>query len=464
MTHDAPHKRDATALQPVRIGWRSFGALMPGFLLSNLEASLLNVALPTLGQQWGLSLGTLSWVPMTCQLATVSLAMVMGALADRVGRKRVYAGGLIVLAMSAALGGLASSLPMLLLARALQGIGSAALIANGLAIVAEQFEDAVRGRALGIMTALVGVAAIFAPVLGAWLASAYDWRAIFWVQLPVALLGLVQVVRRLPPDRPRPPTTPFPMSSALVFAGAVGTLVLGLWGWGEGQDSPLPGGRLGISVLLVTSALLLWGWQRLERQTSMPLLPLEGIRAADVFALLALCSASMTLGALGFALPLFLSTQGGLEGLALGLQILPLPLGVVLGAVAGGHFKDRGPALHPMLGGLGLAGVGLLLHALGGSTGAGVGLLLAGTGLGAFSVANNAELVHGRSQGVGALTGLMGVLRQTGNLLGVALAGSLMAWVGDGPGLALGWYGLFPLPGLIALLVSLRKQPSSHST
>lgn len=307
----------------------------------------------------------------------------------------------------------------------------------------EQFEPHEQGRAVGSLTALVGVGAILAPPLGGAVAEALGWQGIFWLQLPVVLWGWMGVYRKIPANPGSGPggARELPWLSALLLSLSVGACMTGLWGSGR-----FPVG-LSLGLLLSGGGLFVF-WRQLEASLPRPLL-LPGLVSGRASWLLALWGMGAGLGAMGFGLPLLLASRLQVEGLRLGLHILPLPLALVVGSLLGGRLKDGGRAglavaLGPSLfvGGLALAGGGLLfapeVEAFALYTGFFPGLGLMGLGMGLFTVANNAALLQtvtgeapgaNSAQAVGALTGLMGMLRQLGTAAGVAWAGGILAAV-----------------------------------
>lgn len=456
---------------PVKVGWACYWALLPGFLISNLEASLTNVALPAFGRSLHAEVSALGWIPLACQLPIASCSLLAGAWADRVGRRRVYLSGLMLLGLGLLLAIWSPSLEWLLVARVLQGIGCAGVVANGLAIVGEQFEPHELGKATGSLTALVGVGGIIAPPLGGFIATWLGWKGIFYLQIPVVLAGLVGVFRRVPANRPvKDVTPPLPIPSAVALAVSVGSCVTALWGLGRLDLWQLLG-------LALTSVLFFGLWRLLDGRALRPLL-LPGVVQGRETWLISISAMSSAMAAVSFALPLLASARLGLEGLALGLYILPLPLALIGGSLLGGRFKDGGRAELAVAAGPGLYALGLLL--VGAGMGAAtsledwgplgvtlVGLFSLGLGMGIFVVASNAQLLSttvsstavagaeapmpspgslpaaARSPGItgtgktstgmtstGALTGLMSMLRQLGIGAGVAWAGSMLSFLG----------------------------------
>jgi len=435
---------------PVRVGWRSFRALMPGFLIANLEGSIVNVALPTLQQELTLTVSQLGWISMATLLPTAALSPLAGNVADHVGRRRVYSGGLAVIVLGSLVAAIASGFSSLLVGRLLQGIGSAMIIANGLAIVAEQFDSSERSRALGYMTAVVGLGAIASPLIGGGIAEFVGWRGIFVLSAITAAPGLVWVRQRIPGDAPIRSDwfsrTPWLISFCLTLG--VSSLILAIWGSNRwGWNSYQERGFILAAVVGLTATLFL------NRRSSLPLLELNSLSSRTGWSLVVLLLGSMVVAGLGFALPLHLFASQGLEGFALGMVVLPFPLGLVAGALLGGRLGAAWGTSGTVIGGLIVFGVGITFYDSTGFLGP-FALALAGIGVGAFSVGNNTEIVHGRTESLGSLTGLVGLLRLSGNVLGVAIAGVIIELLGAQNGV--GWLAWIIIPSVFAAILAYR--------
>src|SRR6266581_5260220 len=176
-------------------------ATVLGSSMAMLDATVVNVALPTIGRYFGASLGGLQWTVTAYTLTLAGLILLGGALGDRLGRRRVFVIGVIWFALASALCGMAPTITVLIAARVLQGIGGALLVPGSLAIIQASFAPRDRPRAIGAWSGLGGLAAAVGPLLGGWLVVTADWRWVFLLNLPVAVVVIAVTLLRVPESR-----------------------------------------------------------------------------------------------------------------------------------------------------------------------------------------------------------------------------------------------------------------------
>ena len=199
------------------------------------------IALPEIEEHFGTDLPTVQWVVVGNALVISALILPMGRLGDIAGRKRVYIGGLAVFVAGSALAGLAANLPWLIVAKAFQGVGSAMIQGNGMATVISAFSGAERGKALGTHMSVVGSGAIAGPAVGGLLVAAFDWRAVFFVNVPIGILTILISWYVLQSSRETPAGRPGGQPLRLAGRGAVGPGPAGVSA-GGGQRSPARAG------------------------------------------------------------------------------------------------------------------------------------------------------------------------------------------------------------------------------
>ena len=168
-----------------------FGALAIGIFTSVVDHGSVNVALPTIADEFKTDLPTIQWVVIIYALTIAALLLPMGRLADLVGRKKVYIAGTVVMAIGAVLSGLAPSLEVIFPARALQGVGAAMTQGTGMAIITAAFPANEKGRAIGLFMTMVGVGAVAGPAIGGLAVDAFGWRVVFFLSLPLEAVCLV---------------------------------------------------------------------------------------------------------------------------------------------------------------------------------------------------------------------------------------------------------------------------------
>jgi EmrB/QacA subfamily drug resistance transporter len=399
-------------------------AAVLGSVIVFLDTTVVNVALPTIGRELDTGLAGLQWTVNSYLLSLAALILLGGSLGDRYGRRRVFVIGVVWFAAASALCGSAPNIGVLVAARALQGVGGALLTPGSLALLQASFTPDDRSRAIGAWSGLAGVAAAVGPFVGGWLVDAVSWRAVFLINLPVAVVVVLVAVRHVPESRDveAPP--------GLDVVGAV-LCAVGLAGvtWALIEEA-LPAGVLGVACLL---AFVWW-----EAQAPSPMLPLDLFSSSQFTAVnLVTFAVYAALGATTFLLVLQLQTVLEYSPLEAGLALFPVTvLMLTLSARAGALATRIGPRL-PLAAGPVLAGVGLLLLSrvdagshwltavLPGATVFGLGLSLTVAPLTATVLA----AVEDRHAGVAS--GINNAVSRVGGLVAVAVLPAVAGIGGD---------------------------------
>ncbi|WP_067824506.1 MFS transporter [Actinomadura kijaniata] len=395
-----------------------------------VDFSILNVALPEVGAGLGFSLANLQWIATSFALAAAGFTLLFGRVADLVGRKRLFVGGMAVLGLSSLLGGLATDPAVLLTARVLQGLATAAITPAGLALLTTAFrEGPLRERALGLNGALMSAGFTAGAILGGLLTSLLSWRWAFLVNVPVAALVVALAPRVITDDRSGDrPRLDVP-GATTVTAGLL-LLVFGLTQAGEhGWTAPAT------LVALAAGAALTVAFWFVEKRAAAPLIPVALLRRRNViWGNAAGLVAFVTETSLVFLLTLYLQKVLGYSPLATGLAFGVLGLGTVLGGTLGGRvvglFGTRATILG---GGLVQAAATVPLVALGADQ-AWLWLLLAATFVGgvgnmlvivAFMVSATSGLPdadQGRATGIATMTQQVGITMGTPIMSAIATA------------------------------------------
>src|SRR5262245_58598148 len=228
---------------PAWARWRVFPVLALGTIMATLDISVVNIALPTLSRRFGVPLTTVEWVVLAYVLTITGLLLTLGRLADRWGRRRVYGLGLALFTLASALCAAAPGARALIAPRTLQGLGAAMMTANSAALLIVSFPPGERGRALGAFGAAVGAGLALGPPLGGALVQ-LSWRWIFVVNLPLGLLALALLPRRLPADPPPVHGPGLPLLGSMLWCTALVLMTLALSrgpsrGWGVDGVGPL---------------------------------------------------------------------------------------------------------------------------------------------------------------------------------------------------------------------------------
>ncbi len=410
-----------------------FAATILGSSMAFIDATAVSIALPVLQTSLRASVSGAQWVVEAYSLSLSALVLVGGSLGDRVGRRRVFAIGVAVFAVSSAACGFALDVRWLVAARAMQGVGAALLVPSSLAILGAAFSPQERGRAVGTWSALTAVATAVGPVAGGWLVQVASWRFVFFLNLPIAAAVLAITLRKVPETR-NPSAGSLDLAGALLATAGLGTLVYGLIeAPAAGWSNPRVWGSL------AAGGAALAGFVVVERTSLHPMVPLElfRIRAFAGANLLTLFLYA-ALSAAMFFLPFVLIQAQGYSPTAAGLAFLPLI--VLLFALSrwAGAIADRfGPRL-PLTVGPAIAAVGFVLLAVPGegaryATAFLPALLVLGLGM-AITVAplTTAVLNAVNRQQAGSASGINNAIARVAGLLAIAALGIVASHVFDG--------------------------------
>lgn len=335
-------------------------AAILGSSIAYVDESVVNVALPAIGSDLHAPLATMQWVVNAYTLFLSALILVGGGAGDQFGRRRIFVIGLAVFAAASLCAGLAPTAGLLVLARALQGVGGAFLIPSGLAIIGAAFEEPARSKAIGTWAGISAIAAALGPLLGGWLIDRYSWRAIFLINPPLALLTLCIALRHIPESRnPDAPPGIDWLGGLLGFAG-LGGIVFGLIESAE-LDWRAPAVLLPIFAGMLSLAGFIW----VERRSAAPMMPPDLFRSRTFSGVNLLTL--LLYGALGgafFLVPFDLIRVQGYSATLTGAAFLPFTL--VVGALsrASGALLQRIDVRWSLSVGPAIAAGGLALLAL----------------------------------------------------------------------------------------------------
>lgn len=418
MTDAAPLTRDGSR-------WWTLGAVCVATFMLLLDITIVNVALPAIQQDLDASFADLQWVVDAYALTLASFMLTAGSLADRFGRRRVFTVGLALFTGASLLCGLSHAPTALNLARALQGIGGAAMFATSLALLAAAFTGRERGVALGIWGATTGASVAVGPLVGGVLVEHVSWQSIFFVNLPVGLAAIAVTLRTVRETRD-PDAARVDWPGLVTFSGAGFACIFALVrGNSEGWGSTV------IVTLLVVAAVLFAAFLAVELHQDRPMLDLTLLRKpafAGVSAVAFALSASMF--SMFLYLTLYVQNTLGFSPLEAGLRFLPITVLSFVCAAVSGNLTERVPTRLLMGAGLGCVGLGLLLM---GGLDAGsewtallAGFLVAGAGIGLTNpaIASTAVgVVDQRRAGMAA--GINNTFRQVGIATGIAALGAI---------------------------------------
>ena len=401
--------------------------------LAFIDGSVVNVALPSIGQSFGAGADDLQWTINAYLLPLSALLLTGGAAGDHFGRRRLLIGGIALFTLASVCCAAAPSLALLLAARAGQGIGAAVLMPNSLAILGTAFEGEARGRAIGTWAAVGAIAGAVGPPLGGWLIEVAGWRSIFFLNVPVAVGAMVLAARYV--EENAAGEQPLDWSGAVLATAALGCLTWGLTLWSSHHvANAMVCGGLGGGAALLGLFLLV---ERARGERAMMPLGLFGSRAFVGLTLLTFLLYG-ALGGLLVMLPYLLIVAGAYSPLHAGMALLPLPAVIGLGSRLMGRTTQRiGPRWPLTLGPMVTAAGFVLLSGVDPQasywTGVLPGLALMALGMaGAVAPLTTAVLSSVDARHTGTASGFNSAIARTGSLIATALAGSVIALSGAG--------------------------------
>lgn len=432
-----------------------------------IDVSAMNVALPSIGRELGASDGQLQWIASAYMLALAAVLMFAGSMGDRFGRRRALLVGLVLFAAGSLLGTLASSPAVVILGRAVQGLGGASMPPTALAIISNVFLDARgRARAIGTWGAVMGVALALGPLLGGVLTELISWRAVFGINLPLVAVAIAVIVRVVPETRAGTPRR-FDAAGQLLAVVLLLSLTVAIIRIGEGSAGSAE------MLLLGVAAVALIAFIAVERRTAQPMLELRFFHSRP-FAI-ANVIAMLVFGAYAgfqFVTALYLQGTLGLSALQAGLLLLPMAAANAAMAAVSGRMVAAWGARPPVLMlGVILAGAAAVLLASrtdGALVQYVIASILFGGGMGAANAALTTVAMAGMPRAQAGVAGAtLSTGRQTGQALGVALFGALLnagTDAGATPERAAlpGWWIVLGIALLVLILGHLAGTPAAR--
>ncbi|MFL9874584.1 MFS transporter [Paraburkholderia megapolitana] len=420
---------------------RILATVSVAFVVTQLDVTIVNIALARIGTDLQANVAGLQWIVDAYTLSFAVLMLSAGVLGDRLGARRTFAAGIALFALASLACGLATNATTLVAARALQGIGAAAMLPNSLALLNQacRHDPKLRARAVGLWTAAGAVSIAAGPVIGGLLIAAFGWRSIFLVNLPLCVAGFIATFAWVPgPARstaassnatqsPRGLDLPGQCLAVVTLTAFTAAVIE----WRPlGLTHPLVAG--GFVLALVAGSLFI-AVERRVRAPMMPL-PLFGNRTFSASVLFGIC-VNLTYYGVVFVLSLYLQRVRGDTPLQAGLAFLPLTGGFLISNVASGWVVARYGVRVPMIVGALTAALGYgLLHFVNADTSL-VGLLVpfllipSGMGL-AVPAMTTAVLASVEPQRAGTASAILNTARQAGGAVGVATFGALASGAG----------------------------------
>ena len=339
--------------------WVLLGTVL-GSAVAMIDGTVVNVALPTIGRDFGVGVAALQWTITAYTLTLAAFILVGGALGDHYGRRRIFVIGVVWFAVASLLSGIAPNATALILARALQGVGGALLTPGSLAIIQATFRPEDRAPAIGLWSGLSGVAVAIGPFVGGYLIEVASWRWIFLINLPVVAAVVFIAQRHVPESRDPGATGHIDYAGALLVALGLGAFVFGL------IEGPVLGWTsAGVLATLIGGVAVLVAFVVVELRREHPMLPLDIFRSRQFSGANAVTF--LVYGALGgslFLIPLQLQQVLDYSPIEAGISLLPVTIVMLAFSARAGRLSQRiGPRLPMTLGPI-VAGLGLALLSL----------------------------------------------------------------------------------------------------
>jgi EmrB/QacA subfamily drug resistance transporter len=399
-----------------------------GSLLGSIDGSIVNIALPTVWREFRTDVATAEWVIAIYLLMVCGFLLTFGRIGDMWGQKPVFVWGIATFVASSALCGLAPNVAMLIIFRAVQGLGASMLISNGPGILTTTFPPSQRGKVLGLQVLMIYVGGTIGPTLGGWLTDTFTWRAIFYVNVPIGLAALVLSAKYIPRAVPANKSEPFDLPGAVLFLATFSVLLIALnQGHTYGWTSPHIVRMFAAAVLLLAIFLLI------ESRTKSPLLDLSLFRVPtfSLSSTSAVCNYYGMFASL-FLMPFYLIQGHGLSSSSAGLILTVQSALMALAAPLAGAISDRIGTRWPATLGMAMLAVAMYMLSCLGPTSSvvyiGTAMGASGLGIGCFVAPNNSTLMGSapkHRQGVAG--GVVATSRYIGMNLGVEISGAIFA-------------------------------------
>ncbi|TDT52059.1 MFS transporter [Fonticella tunisiensis] len=400
-------------------------AVAIGTFMGALDSSVVNIALPNITKYFNAPLAAVQWVVMSYLLIISSLLLTYGRMGDMYGHKRIYISGFIIFTIGSVLCGLSPTIGFLIVARAVQALGAGMLMSMGPAIITDISHPKDRGKALGVNAVAVSVALTAGPVLGGFLVSNFDWSSIFYINLPVGIIGILWGIKVIP-GRKDIIRQPFDIMGAFVIFIALICILLPLSlveriGWGVWY----------IPTLLAAGFIFLILFIFIEKTTEYPMINLKLFRnrqfsMSNISAMLNYMAQYTVV----FLMPFYLQQLRGLPASEAGLFMIPMPITTMILAPISGILSDRTDSRILSAVGMGIAAFGIWqLSKLGINSPRlqiSLALITTGIGVGLFQTPNNSVImgsVPGNWRGIAS--GMLATMRNMGMVLGVAVSGAV---------------------------------------
>ncbi|MGZ3568966.1 MAG: MFS transporter [Thermodesulfobacteriota bacterium] len=397
-----------------------------GVYMSTLDASIVNISLPTIIQSLNTQLSTVAWVVMAYLIVITGCLLLMGRFSDLYGQRRIYLLGFSIFTIGSALCSFSPSIQFLIGSRMIQGLGASALMANSPAIVTTAFPEEQRGKALGMLGSVVSAGFLTGPILGGFLVEHFGWRSIFFINLPIGVVGIYLCSKVLERDVSKTSAT-VDLRGGLLLFSFLTFLLLFLDRIAQGSDPLL---WVWLFLSLFSFGLLIVA----ETRSPFPLVELKVFKRRLFISSLGASFLSFLISAAHtFVIPFFLQNILEFSPSKTGMFIFPVALTVMVTAPLGGRFSDRVGVRMPATIGLAITSLTVFSFIFLKPGANDLDILwrqvVLGIGISLFNPANNSAIIGSLPrESVGLASSFLALARNLGLVMGVAFAEMVIAF------------------------------------
>ncbi len=408
--------------------WYVLVAIAVAIFLGTVDGTMLNVALPTLVDDFDTTFAVAQWVVLSYLLTQTTLVLGFGRLGDMIGKKPIFTAGFAVFTLGSLFAAFAPTIEILIGARIFQGVGAAMIFALGFAITTEAFPPSERGRALGINATVASIGIMAGPIIGGFILEAASWQWIFLVNIPIGIVGTLTAIKFVANTKPKGGESFDFVGAALFFVGLL-TLLLGLTAGQEiGFANPVN------LALFTTAAASLVAFVLVEQRIDHPMVDLSLFRSRDLSVnLVTGFTVFFALAGLLLIAPFYLTDVMELSPRGIGLVLAAVPITMGIVSPFSGGLSDRIGSRPVTVAGLTIMVVGYIAAAFmleGATTGTAIFVvgLIVGLGIGIFHSPNNSAILGAVPYAkLGITSGMLSITRITGTVTGIAVLGTLWA-------------------------------------
>ena len=403
--------------------WIIFIYVTIGTFMVNIDSSIINVALPTLQKTFHVSIEQVQWVIVAYLLLITGILPFIGSLSDQKGRKRFFLFGIVIFIIGSTLSALAFNLLFLIVSRCIQAVGAAMIMGNVMGIVANIFQRGNRGKALGMIGAVVAAGTIIGPSLGGFFISQFGWRSIFLINIPLGIISILGSIFFLPSfDSEKKQKLQFDLSGALLFFLAMSTLLFFI-----SNEKTIGWSSLGGLSLLIISVLAWIIFVRREKSADNPMINLKFFKNRQfTIGIIATFFYYFLMMSTYVLLPLYLSHVLKFPVFYIGLLMTPQAIVMIIASPLSGWLADKIGTLIPALIGMVIIALDLLLISQFDSTTTPhqivVVMLILGIGFSLFASPNNVSVIESLPPSQSGIAGsLIATIRNFGQVTGTAV-------------------------------------------